>query len=130
MSSVIIQFLVAFAAFMAIDLVWLGVIAKNLYRSQLGPLMTDNIIWPAAILFYVLFVVGIIYFAVNPGLAAGSLSETLKNAALYGFFTYMTYELTSYSVIAKWPGGLVALDIAWGVVLSTSVAWVTYTILS
>jgi uncharacterized membrane protein len=92
--------------------------------------MAENTVWPAAIAFYILFVVGIVYFAINPGLEAGSLSQTLKNAALYGFFTYMTYELTNYAVIEGWPKGLVLVDIIWGVVLATSVAWVAYLILS
>lgn len=124
------QFLVAFTAFIIIDLVWLGVIASSFYQDQLGDLMADNVIWPAAILFYILFVVGILYFSVIPALKKKSLDFALKNAALYGFFTYMTYELTNYSVLQDWPFALVVVDIIWGVVLSTSVAWVAYVILS
>lgn len=130
MGTFITQTLVAFGVFIVVDLLWLGVIAKNLYRDQLGSLMAENTVWPAAIVFYVLFVVGIVYFAINPGLEAESLSETLKNAALFGFFTYMTYELTNWAVIKDWPAMLVPIDIVWGVVLSSSVAWITYQILA
>lgn len=130
MSDFIVRFLVALGAFLVVDLLWLGVIAKNIYRDQLGDLMATNVNWPAALVFYALFIVGLIYFAIGPGLDAGSLSETLRNGALFGFFTYMTYELTNWAVISNWPAQLVFIDIAWGVVLATSVSFITFQILN
>lgn len=126
MTTYLVQFAIAFASFMVIDLVWLGVVARSFYRDQLGSLMAQNPIWPSAVLFYILFIIGLLYFAISPGIDASSLAETLKRAAAYGFFTYMTYELTNYAVIENWPSGLVLIDIVWGVILSTSVAFVTY----
>jgi uncharacterized membrane protein len=123
------QFLVTFIIFLVIDLLWLGIIAKRFYDEQLGPLLTDNVIWPSALLFYILFVVGLLYFAIEPGLKAKSLKLTIKNGSLYGFFTYMTYELTNYAVITDWPFGLVTVDIIWGVVLATSVSYFSFKIL-
>ena len=130
MRNVLIQFAVAFSAFMIIDLAWLGIVARNFYKDQLGPLMAQDTIWASAIAFYILFVIGILYFSVNPGLNSGSFKQTLRNAALYGFFTYMTYELTNYAVIEKWPAGLVIVDIVWGVILSTSVAAITFLVIT
>lgn len=130
MVEYLIRFLVAFGAFLVIDLVWLGVVAKNLYQNQLGELMRPDTIWPAAILFYVLFLVGLIYFAINPAIEAQSLSLAVKNGALYGFFTYMTYELTNYAVIKDWPVALVVPDIIWGTVLAAAVSSATYWIVA
>lgn len=130
MVEYLIRFLVAFGAFLVIDLVWLGVVAKNLYQNQLGELMRPDTIWPAAILFYVLFLVGLIYFAINPAIEAQSLSLAVKNGALYGFFTYMTYELTNYAVIKDWPVALVVPDILWGTVLAAAVSSATYWIVA
>lgn len=130
MGDYLIRFAVAFAVFIVVDLVWLGVIAKNLYQSQIGALMRDNPIWPGAIVFYVLFLIGLIYFALNPALEAGSIELALKNGALYGFFTYMTYELTNYAVLKDWPLGLVVPDIFWGTFLAATVSGVTYWIVS
>lgn len=105
-----------FAAFLLIDLLWLGVIAKGIYAKYLGYIMTDNVRWLSAFVFYALFVGGLIYFS---GVLNTELTFTtiLKNGLLFGFFTYMTYELTNHAVIRDWPNEIVFIDIAWGVVL-------------
>lgn len=130
MGEFLIRFAVAMGVFLVVDLLWLGVIARSFYSKEMGDLLSNQTIWPAAILFYVLFVIGLLYFAIYPGLDAGSLQETLRNGALFGFFTYMTYELTNLAVVSGWPAKLVVVDIIWGVVLATTVSWVTYLIFS
>lgn len=122
----ILLYLMTVPLFFLIDLAWLGIIAKQFYRDQLGSLMRVSPNWPVAILFYLLFIVGILVFAVIPALNAGSISKALIYGALFGFFTYMTYELTNYAVIKDWPALLVPVDILWGVVLSTGVAAGSY----
>jgi len=112
--------------FFLIDLVWLGVIARDFYRSQIGSLMADPIVWWAAILFYLLFIAGIIFFAVLPGLDAGSWTKALALGAAFGFFAYMTYDLTNLATLRGWPITLVVVDIAWGTVLAASVATASY----
>jgi uncharacterized membrane protein len=77
-------------------------------------------------LFYLLFLVGLVYFAIDP---AATVGEAARDGALYGLFTYMTYELTNWAVIANWPRRLVLPDIVWGMVLSTSVASATFWIM-
>ena len=122
-------FAVAFLVFMVIDLLYLGVIAKKFVRKQLGHLMGPTN-WTAAIIFYVQYVVGLIYFVVDPALAQGDPYLAFENGALFGFFLYATYELTNFAILKKWPKGFVIPDIIWGIVLSASVSLITFTILN
>jgi len=110
------------ATFLIIDLTWLGLIARGFYAKHLGHLMAARTNWPAAIVFYLLFVLGVIIFAVLPGLEADSLPKALVWGALYGFFTYATYDLTNLATLRDWPVLLTIVDIAWGVILATSVS--------
>jgi uncharacterized membrane protein len=128
MGMIIKSYVIATCVFFGLDMLWLGLIAKNFYREQIGHLMRDSINWPAAILFYLLFIGGIIYFSVYPALRQDSLKVALVNGVLFGFFTYMTYDLTSLAIIREWPVPIVFVDIIWGMVLSGSVSVVTYLI--
>lgn len=116
-------YLIALVVFLLIDLLWLGFIARNLYRQQLGHLMAPQTNWPAALIFYVLFIGGLLYFAVWPGLHADSARLALINGALYGLVTYATYELTNKAVIDRWPNLIVPVDILWGAFLCAVVSW-------
>lgn len=113
-------------AFLAIDLVWLGVIAKSMYQKYLGYLMAPEVTWWAAFLFYFLFVVGLLVFVVDPGLKENSLTATLWRAALFGLITYATYDLTSHALIKDWPAVITAVDLTWGVVLSVIVSSISF----
>ncbi|MBK1710643.1 DUF2177 family protein [Marichromatium gracile] len=118
---VIKLYLLTFTVFMAIDLLWLGVVARGFYRAQLAHLLADTTRWPAAIAFYLIYVAGILVMAILPGVEAGSLDRTLLLAAGFGFFTYITYELTNMATLPDWPLRLVLVDTLWGVVLCTLV---------
>lgn len=109
----------AAAVMIAIDLLWLGVIAKPLYRDGIGHLMSDTPNIPAALLFYLMFPVGLMIFAVVPNAASAEWSKTLVAGALFGLFTYATYDLTNLATLKGWPIGLAALDIAWGTMVSS-----------
>ena len=128
MGMIIKTYLIATCVFFGLDMLWLGVIAKNVYREQMGYLLRETINWPAAITFYLLFIGGVLYFSVFPALRQGSLQVALLNGVLFGFFTYMTYELTSLAIIRDWPLPIVFIDTIWGMVLSGTVAVVTYLI--
>ena len=117
---------VTLVAFFAIDMLWLGVIARGFYRKHLGFLMAPTTNWVAAIIFYLLFILGIVFFVVLPGLEAQSLRVTLLRAALYGLITYATYDLTNLATLKDWPVLLTVVDITWGVVLSTLVSLAGY----
>jgi uncharacterized membrane protein len=113
-------------AFFAIDMVWLGLVARTFYRKYLGFLMAPNPNWLAAILFYALFIVGILVFVVVPGLKDNSLKTTLLRAALFGLVTYATYDLTNLATVKDWPVLITVVDLIWGTVLSVAVSGVGF----
>jgi uncharacterized membrane protein len=115
-------YLATLIAFFAIDMVWLGILARTFYRKYLGFLFAPSTNWLAAIIFYLLFIVGILVFVVLPGLENNSLKTTLLRAALFGLVTYATYDLTNLATVKNWPMIVSIVDIAWGVVLSISVS--------
>jgi uncharacterized membrane protein len=108
--------------FLVVDLIWLGWVARSFYNRQLGELLGQRVKWPAAIAFYLIYIVGLMIFCVAPALNRDSLVNAMVLGGLYGFFTYATYELTNYAMIRNWPAALVPVDIAWGVVLCTIVS--------
>lgn len=112
--------------FLAIDLIWLGVVARGFYRERLGHLLAADVNWPAALLFYLLFVGGIVFFAVKPGLEAGSPGRALAYGALFGLLTYATYDLTNQATMRDWPPLVTVVDLAWGTALSGTVAYLSY----
>ena len=109
-------------AFFAIDMVWLGLIARTFYHTQLDFLLRPDTNWLAAILFYLLFILGILVFVVLPGLAEDSLKRTILRAALFGLVTYATYDLTNLATVKDWPLLVTIVDLAWGTVLSIAVS--------
>lgn len=111
--------------FFAIDMLWLGVIARPIYQRYLGGMLGD-VNWVAAILFYLVFIVGIAIFAVAPAVTAGSWVSALLYGALFGFFTYATYDMTNLATLKDWPVTIVIIDIAWGTVLTGTVALAGY----
>ena len=114
--------------FFLIDLLWLGVIARHFYRKELGFILADRVNWTAAVVFYLIYIAGIVFFAVRPALAAQSFSQALYLGALYGFFTYATYDLTNMATIENWPLKIVIVDIIWGICLCLAVAASSYLI--
>jgi len=122
----ILLYVMTVPVFFLIDMVWLGAVAKKFYRRHLGDFLAPRFNWPAAIIFYLLFIVGILVFAVLPGLERSSFSHTLVMGVLFGFFTYATYDLTNLATMAGWPISVVFVDIIWGMVLSGSVAAVSF----
>ena len=121
----ILLYLMTIPVFFIIDMLWLGFIANKLYQSQLGHLL-GSVNWTAAIIFYLVYIVGIIIFAVIPGIEAGSLQKAILWGALFGFFTYATYDMTNLATLRDWPVLVVVVDIIWGTVLSATVAGVSY----
>jgi uncharacterized membrane protein len=126
--KIIYTYLLSLPIIFAFDMFWLGVFAKNFYAKLMSQVVTIQFYWPAVIAFYLLYIVGIFIFAVYPGVTEQSLQKTLIHAALFGFFCYMTYDLTNLATVKDWPKMLVFVDIAWGVILSTFTAYVSYVI--
>ncbi len=121
-------FLIAFPVFFIIDMVWLGLVARTFYRDQIGFLLKTDFNWIAAVSFYVLFVIGLIFFVIEPGLKSGSWTTTLLTGAFFGLITYATYDLTNLSTVRDWPVLITFVDMAWGMVLAGSVSILTYMI--
>ena len=112
----------ALVAITVLDLLWLGVIAKPLYASQLADLLRPNIGITAAIFFYFLYPLGVVYFAVNPALVHGSWQNAALNGLLLGLFAYGTYDLTNLATLKNWPVSISLIDMAWGSVLTAIAA--------
>jgi uncharacterized membrane protein len=119
-------YLATVPVFFAIDMLWLGVLARNFYQTNLRHLLSPDVNWPAAFVFYFIYIAGILLFAVRPGLEAQSLARACLWGALFGFFTYATYDLTNLATLRDWPLNVVLVDIAWGTVLCTLVAGGSY----
>ena len=116
--------------FLAVDLLWLGIVARGLYKRHLGHLMASRPNWPAAFVFYAIFIVGIFVFAIVPALERDSAQYALTMSAAFGFFTYATWDLTNLAVLKDFPRAIVFIDIPWGVVLTGTVGWSGYWIAS
>ncbi|MBP9695423.1 MAG: DUF2177 family protein [Candidatus Magasanikbacteria bacterium] len=123
-------FSIALPVFFAIDMFWLGVVAKNFYREQIGNLMKPNVNWTAAIFFYLIFVACLVVFVISPAVQKGSWTHALFFGALFGFVCYATYDLTNLAVAKDWPLLVTIVDLAWGAVLASSVSIVTYFIVN
>jgi uncharacterized membrane protein len=112
--------------FLAIDFLWLAIVARGFYRKHLGFLLADQPNWWAAIAFYLLFVVGLVVFAVAPALQAGSLRRALLLGGFFGLVTYATYDLTNHATVKGWPWIVTVVDLCWGLALSASVSFIGY----
>ena len=98
----------------ALDLLWIGVIAKPLYQQGIGHLMAERPNIGVAVLFYAIYAIGVVLFAVAPDGSTSGWARTLVTGALFGFFAYATYDLTNLATLKNWPLGLAVLDMAWG----------------
>ena len=112
--------------FFAIDLVWLGLVAKDFYQRHLGHLLSPSVNWPAAVVFYLVFIAGLVFFAVKPALEGGGAGRAALYGAFFGFLTYATYDLTNHATMRDWPGIVTVVDLAWGTVLSATVAFSSF----
>ena len=117
-----IKYLSAYAAtalvMVGLDFLWLGLVAKTFYRQGMGHLLADHPKVEVAALFYGIFVLGLMVFAITPHASLKGSVEAATSAALFGFFAYATYDLSNLATLRNWPIGLSLLDIGWGVVVS------------
>jgi uncharacterized membrane protein len=119
---------IALPVFFAIDMLWLGFIAKNFYRAQIGGLMKTDVNWIAAIIFYLIFIAGLVVFVISPAMEKGSWAQALLLGALFGLVCYATYDLTNLAVAKDWPVLVTIVDLIWGAFLASSVSIITYLI--
>lgn len=114
--------------FLAVDFLWLGLIARDFYRRELSTYFTGVENWGAAVFFYLLFVVGVIIFAVLPAVKEESLVRAVMLGALFGLFCYATYDLTNYATLKGWPLKVVVVDIVWGMFITALTAGASFLI--
>ena len=112
--------------FFAIDMVWLGLIAKNLYAKHIGSFLSDKVNWSAAITFYLLFIAGIFIFVILPAVEKESWVRATVLGGLFGFIAYATYDLTNLATLKGWPIAIVIIDMTWGFVLTATVSVAGY----
>jgi len=123
--QMILLYLITLVVFFVIDMIWLGVVAKGFYRRQLGTLMTPQVNWAAAVLFYLLFIVGLLVFVIRPALVAGAPLNALFYGALLGLISYATYDLTNLATLKDWPLAVTIVDLIWGTVLGGIVSYIS-----
>ncbi len=121
-------FLIALPVFFLLDMLWLGLVAKKFYRDQIGFMLKDEVNWPAAVTFYLLFVAGLVHFVIHPALEKGQWSTALLNGAFFGLVTYAAYDLTNLALTKDWPLAVTLVDLLWGMVLAGSVSVVCFLI--
>jgi uncharacterized membrane protein len=125
----VIAYVSAALAFGAMDAVWLRWAAPNLYQPVIGEIMAKDVNWGAALAFYFIYIAGMVWFAVRPGVESGSVMTTLLNGVLLGALCYATFDLTAQAVLKVWATHISVKDILWGAfatgAASTLAAWLT-----
>lgn len=120
------QLLAAYAgaavAFVVLDAIWLGMVAKNFYFSRLAGLLRDKPDLGVAAVFYVIYLAGVVYFAVVPALASGGMATALLNGAMLGFLAYATYDATNLATLKGYPAAVAVVDVVWGTFLTATAA--------
>jgi uncharacterized membrane protein len=126
----VIGYVVALLTFFLADMAWLGTMAPRFYRPTLGDIAISGVNLPPAIVFYALYPVGLLIFATIPALKSGSVTTAVVLGALFGFFTYATYDLTNQATLRNWTLQLTLVDVAWGIILAAITSAVTFWVVS
>lgn len=119
-------YLISFPVFFVLDLLWLGVIAKNMYKDQIGYLLSPEVRWGPAILFYFLYIAGLVFFAISPALREVDWVSSLLYGGFFGLVCYATYDLTNLATLKGWPMKIVIFDLLWGTCISGSTSLITF----
>lgn len=123
-------YLITIVVFFLVDIVWLGFISKNLYKKYLGNFMAPNVNWTAALIFYFLFIAGLVFFVINPAIEKESLRYAILVGGLFGLITYSTYDLTNLATFKNWPLNITVIDIIWGTILNSATSGITFLVAS
>lgn len=118
MVKYVIAYFATLVVFLAADAVWLTIMASRLYKPTLGDILLDNFLVAPAAVFYLLFVVGVVIFAVAPALQSGQWTTALVYGALFGFFSYGVYDFTNMATLRNWTATITVADLCWGTFLT------------
>lgn len=111
---------------LALDMVWLGLVASDLYQRQIGHLMAPAPNWPAALAFYAIYIAGLVHFVLMPAVEHRSGGRVARDGAFFGFVAYATFDLTSLALLRGWPLAITLIDLAWGATLTATSAWLAF----
>jgi uncharacterized membrane protein len=125
MKTYIFEYAIATVIFLALDYLWLRTMGPGFYSNEIGPLLRSTPNLPVALAFYLLFVAGLVFFVIDPSLAAGSILRVALSGAFFGLVAYATYDLTSLATIKGFTAKVALVDMAWGAILSASVSVAT-----
>lgn len=114
MKTVITAYLAAGIAFLIVDAIWLTTMADMLYRPLLGDKLEPQFLLAPAVCFYLIYIAGIVFFAILPALQSGGLAKAALNGAVLGLVAYATYDLTNQATLRGWPLAITLADIPWG----------------
>lgn len=129
MMEAIKTYMIALIVFFSIDIVWLAVVAKDLYRKEIGFIMSDVPNWIVAIIFYLIFITGLVFFVINPAVGKNSWTYALFVGMFFGFITYATYDLTNLAKLKDWPIKITIIDLLWGSSIGGMVSTITFFVL-
>ena len=129
MTRIAAAYAIALVLFLILDAIWLGVVARGFYMSRIGDLILDRPRWGIAVIFYAVYIVGLVYFAISTGFDSGGPAIAAFNGALFGFFAYLTYNATNLSTLKGYSGTVAVVDTLWGTALGAAVAFLTIVIL-
>jgi uncharacterized membrane protein len=124
MTAYVVGYAIALAVFVAADMLWLGAMVARIYRPALGDILAATVNLAPALVFYLIYPVGLMIFAIVPGLKSGSVATAATYGALFGFFTYATYDLSNFATLRNWTLQVTIVDIAWGTLLGAMAATV------
>lgn len=128
MTQLVTAYFTTALVFLAVDYIWLSQVATRFYVDRIGHLLMEKPNLAAAGVFYIIYVVGIVFFAVAPALKSESLATAVGFGAMFGFFTYATYDVTNYATLRDWPVAVAIVDVAWGAALSAFSAGAGYSL--
>jgi uncharacterized membrane protein len=128
MKIYIVSYLAAAVIFLGCDAIWLSIMGNVLYRPALGDLMAPTFRTVPAVIFYALYVVGIVYFPITAAFASGRWNTAMVQGACLGFFAYATYDLTNQATLRHWSSAVTVVDMAWGTIVTSIAATAAYLI--
>ena len=115
-------YLITLPTLAVIDLIWIIGVAQSFYKAQLGSLLATNTVWWAAVLFYLMYVAGLIFFVIQPAIEKHSLSYAILAGAFFGLVAYGTYDLTNLATTTGWPLTMSLVDMAWGAIAGGAIS--------
>lgn len=123
MKTYLTAYIATALAFLCVDAIWLSTMTSQLYRPLLGDILRESFALAPAVFFYLIYVAGIVFFAIRPAFAGGGIATALLHGAAFGFCAYATYDLTNHATLKDWPLAITLADLAWGTfVTATSAA--------